>query len=66
MRELPAALSQLEGALLLALAGAGSGTSWQEEEASPLLLRKSPPDNFSVPFVLCFISGLGKLQPEIK
>lgn len=26
----------------------------------------SPPDHFPVPFVLCFILGLGKLQPEIK
>lgn len=33
---------------------------------SSITQKISPPDHFSVPFVLCFISGLGKLQPEIK
>lgn len=39
------------------------------KEESSVSQKISSSDNFSVPFVLCFVSGLfklGKLRPEIK
>lgn len=56
--------------LLLAIALAMPGDIMTiGKDKSSLSQKVSSPDKFSVPFVLCFVSGLlklGKLQPEIK
>lgn len=61
---------QLKDALLLGitLAVPGDVVSVGKDESS-VSQKMSSPDNFSVPFALCFVSGLaklGKLQPAMK